>query len=378
MADCPRALTEDTWQPQPRYEPTETGISARSCGVPRRGNPGSASIQPLSNASSSMRFARSFRESLVNFLQSENQRQGISFWHRWKKTMPWRSVDFGLRAWRARKPMLCLSAVSGEDCHPLEFDHESGRRLCDYWGTIFRHVLKVRDITNMEILLRYVQKALDDIRWVIDQNEFDELMAKMECAPCLDGIPDNFYWCAGGVGSRILFCAFEHLLVGRVLPAHFVESGTVFSPWSSDVDNDGRIVSLPEALRPLTLCNCDCKLVTSAICQGLHWYTMRCIHSSQRWLSSLQMTDNIFEIETTALDHVACPLRVSGIYWRIFPLHILVFITLGSSICWRKQSCLSSSTVFYLEFTMTAVHASNSHLWSEGSSSKPGAWCKAV
>ena len=48
----------------------------------------------------------------------------------------------------------------------------------------------------------------------------------------------------------------------------------------------------------MTLCNCDCKLLTSAICRGLHWYTMRCIHPSQRCISSRQMTDNIFEIET--------------------------------------------------------------------------------
>ena len=34
----------------------------------------------------------------------------------------------------------------------------------------------------------------------------------------------------------------------------------------------------PDALRPLILCNCDCKLFTSAICRGLHWYTMRCNH----------------------------------------------------------------------------------------------------
>ena len=56
----------------------------------------------------------------------------------------------------------------------------------------------------------------------------------------------------------------------------------------------------------------DCKL-TSAICRGLHWYTMRCIHPSQRCISSTQMTDNIFEIETTALAHVACAPQESDV-----------------------------------------------------------------
>ena len=95
-------------------------------------------------------------------------------------------------------------------------------------------------------------------------------------------------------------------LEGGTVPEHFAESRTVFISKTSDIDDNGRIVRSLEALRPLTLCNCDCKLLTTAICRGLHWYTMRCIHPSQGCISSRQMTDNIFEIETTALAHVAC------------------------------------------------------------------------
>ena len=49
------------------------------------------------------------------------------------------------------------------------------------------------------------------------------------------------------------------------------------------------------------------------ICRRLRWYTVRCIHSSRRCISSMQMTDVIFEVETTALAHVACSLQESGI-----------------------------------------------------------------
>ena len=86
-----------------------------------------------------------------------------------------------------------------------------------------------------------------------------------------------------------------------------------FIPKTSDIDDNGRIIQSLDALRPLTLCNCDCELLTSAICRGLHWYTLRCIHPSQRCISSRQMTDNIFEIETTALAHVACAPQESGV-----------------------------------------------------------------
>ena len=68
-----------------------------------------------------------------------------------------------------------------------------------------------------------------------------------------------------------------------------------------------------EALRPLTLCNCDYKILTTAIRRSLQWCTMRCVHTSQRCTTSIQMTDNIFEIDTTALAHVACAPRESGI-----------------------------------------------------------------
>ena len=123
------------------------------------------------------------------------------------------------------------------------------------------------------------------------------------------------------LGSQFHFNVYRLLLGGGTVPEHYAESRTVFIPKTSDIDDNGRIIRSPDTLRPLTLCNCDCKLLTSAICRGLRWYTMRCIHPSQRCISSRQMTDNIFEIETTALAHVACAL----------PLHFPVSITPGSS-----------------------------------------------
>ena len=86
----------------------------------------------------------------------------------------------------------------------------------------------------------------------------------------------------------------------------------MFIPKSSTVDDNGLIVRPPYALRPLTLCNSDCKVVTTAICVGLHGYSIRCIHLAQRCISSNQMTDNIFEVGTTALAHVTCATRDSG------------------------------------------------------------------
>ena len=107
----------------------------------------------------------------------------------------------GLRAWRAKKPMLGLHAVTDEDGHPLENEDESGRRLCEYWGTIFQARVEGQRHHHYENILRYVQKAPDNIRWEIDKNEFDELMAaKKESAPGPDGISYSLYRYAGCIG----------------------------------------------------------------------------------------------------------------------------------------------------------------------------------
>ena len=179
----------------------------------------------------------------------------------------------------APRNLCCLHAVTDEDGDPLENEDASSRMLCHYWGTIFQAHTEGPRHQQDEKIMWYVQKAPDDIRWVIDKNEFDELMAsKKESAFGFDEIPYSFYRCAGGLGSRILFSAYKNVLEGGIIPAHVAENRTVFIPKFSDIDDNGRIIRSPEALRPLTLCDCDCKLLTTAICRCFHWYTMRCIH----------------------------------------------------------------------------------------------------
>ena len=83
---------------------------------------------------------------------------------------------------------------------------------------------------------------------------------------------------------------------------HFAARMTVFIPKSTTANEHGWIIRSPDALRPLTLCNCDCKIFTTAICYGLHKYSAKWVHPSQRCVAARQMTDNIFEVETTAGD----------------------------------------------------------------------------
>ena len=103
--------------------------------------------------------------------------------------------------------MLSLSAVTDEEGHPLENEDESGRRLCEYWRTIFQ-ARELGPRHEHQDSLRYVQQVPDDISWTIDQAEFVELLAlKKDSAPG----PDGFHMVPTGVrglGSQFLFNAF--------------------------------------------------------------------------------------------------------------------------------------------------------------------------
>ena len=133
---------------------------------------------------------------------------------------------------------------------PLENEDESGRRLREYWRTIFHARVGGPRHHQYENNRRYVQNALDDICWTFHKAEFDHILAlKKDSAPGTDGIPYVAYRCAGNLGSQFLFNAYRALEEGGTGPEHFAESRTVFIPKTSDTDDLGRIIRSPDALR---------------------------------------------------------------------------------------------------------------------------------
>ena len=98
--------------------------------------------------------------------------------------------------------------------------------------------------------------------------------------------------------SKFLFDAYIQVVEGGGAPPRLAASRTVFIPKSSTLDDQGREVRSPDALRPLTHSNCDCTFLTTAGCIGLQQYSVSCIHPGQRCVSTGLMTDDIFEIET--------------------------------------------------------------------------------
>ena len=103
-----------------------------------------------------------------------------------------------------------------------------------------------------------MQRASEDVQWIIVKQEFDEMLAtKRESALGPDGIPYSNYRCAGGLGSQLLFNAYSSIVEGGSVPLLFA-GRTVFIPKSSAVDDNGLSIRSPDVLRSLTSCNCDC------------------------------------------------------------------------------------------------------------------------
>ena len=166
--------------------------------------------------------------------------------------------------------MLCLHAVTDEDGHPLENENEneSGRRLCEYWGTILQACVEGERHHCLETIFSYVQRAPDSICREIDRNEFDERLAiKKESAPG----PDGFHIASTDVREAwVLGFSTTPINMSLALSLRCLLKAELFSSPSPQMTTTIRIVRSPEALRRLTLCNCDCKILTTAICRGLH------------------------------------------------------------------------------------------------------------
>ena len=77
-----------------------------------------------------------------------------------------------LRAWVAKKPMLCLRAVTDEG-RPLDDEDESGMRLRTHWCRIFESRTEDERHPACETILEFVQKGPEDFQWTIDEQEFE-------------------------------------------------------------------------------------------------------------------------------------------------------------------------------------------------------------
>ena len=84
------------------------------------------------------------------------------------------------------------------------------------------------------------------------------------------------------------------------------------------------------ALRPLTLCSCDCEILTTALRFGLMQQFTSGIYPTQRCLTTRHMTGHIFQIEAAApLAQCSCMPRDCGVPLTDLRALTRVAITVG-------------------------------------------------
>ena len=93
-------------------------------------------------------------------LETRETEVSIFPWSQTEKDIALARCRNGQRAWRNKKPVLTLSADTDEEDHTLESDDESGRRLCEYWGTMFQARQEGRGTINMKKICDLFNKLL--------------------------------------------------------------------------------------------------------------------------------------------------------------------------------------------------------------------------
>ena len=200
-------------------------ILGPSCGVVKHGSPLEIALtRSLLNVLPSRGSARSLRALLVKILRNLTLRSRISLGHRQKKTLlqPDAEVDNVLGVTRNLCFLIALSLMNKAIPWKTKMIQEEG--FMSIGRSIFQARVEGPRHHQHEDILRFVQKAPDDVRWTIDRTEFDGLLAlKKDSAPGPDGIPHGAYMCAGSLGSHFLFNASKFLSAGGTVPEHFAE-----------------------------------------------------------------------------------------------------------------------------------------------------------
>ena len=177
------------------------------------------------------------------------------------------------KAWRAPRTEETVETNSS-NVVPMDVDalhREGGKGKKGIFGARSTSIPNDR----AQIILSFVQPSLRDLTWTVGLDEFEELLAsKRESAPGPDGSPNSVYRSAGGIGAKFLFATYLATLQGKALPVGSGASRIVFIPKTSEANAQGLLIRSPESLRPLTLCNCDCKILAAAMCSGLQRYRM--------------------------------------------------------------------------------------------------------
>ena len=130
----------------------------------------------------------------------------------------WAEKDMGLarcamrkQSWAEKKKNLADDAPDNAG-RLVQDPNEAGQQVYRNWRAISQAHRSVIPEDHCESMLRHVQPAVDDIAWEVQREEFEVLLVtKRESAADLDGLPYSAFRCVGGIGTRFLCEAYQHL-----------------------------------------------------------------------------------------------------------------------------------------------------------------------
>ena len=151
----------------------------------------------------------------------------------------------------------------------------------------------------MQDLLPYIQRGNTDVTWIIDYDEFNEMIDELiDSGAGPDGIPYSAWRFGGNEGRERLCHLYRHLLESGRLADDFNLSLMFFLAKGTGNDDENSAARSPSSTCPLNLSNTDAKIVALALNRSLSKVAERTVTSRQRgFIKGRNMCDNILEME---------------------------------------------------------------------------------
>ena len=151
----------------------------------------------------------------------------------------------------------------------------------------------------------FVQKCPGDFE-PISRDEFYKICgANRRSAPGPDGVSYRTWKACGRTAHDILYDCYLKNLRSGTAPVWFNSTRMVFIPKTDDEEYCESLAAEPGGLRPLSLSNCDHKLVCVAVCCSLRRVCDCTEHEAQRgFRKGKQLTDNVLSLNAFTERHV--------------------------------------------------------------------------
>jgi len=143
---------------------------------------------------------------------------------------------------------------------------------------------------------------INDVDWILSFEEFKaRLKYKKKSAPGPDGLPYCAYAHCPDFILRALYKLYVHICNGGELDDSFNEAFMVFLAKGQEAGDHMEISRKPSHTRPLSLSNCDSKLVADALASKIAEAADAAVDALQRaGFKGRNMVGNILEVEVAA------------------------------------------------------------------------------